>query len=309
MPGTISLEEGNATVNRIRGVLMEFPEVITATSQQGRPDDGTDSAGFFNAEFFLPLKPPQQWTTAPNRDGLVHAMQARLSSQFVGVEFSYSQAISDNVQEAASGVKGANAIKVFGPELDIIARKAEEIRRMMAGVAGRRRPRGLPLARPADRRGADRPGPGGPLRPGDRRRQRGGAGGDRRARGRAAVRARRRPQLPHRGAARHALPRQHGEHRPHPGRRPARRDPGRRGGDPSRLRRLLHLPRGCLALRAHPLQRARPRPGQHRGGGAGAGGGAGRAAARLPARLGGRVPQPAGGHRPAAGGGAGGARR
>ncbi|SDB11856.1 efflux RND transporter permease subunit [Belnapia rosea] len=136
MPGTISLEEGNATVNRIRGVLMEFPEVITATSQQGRPDDGTDSAGFFNAEFFLPLKPPQQWTTAPNRDGLVHAMQARLSSQFVGVEFSYSQAISDNVQEAASGVKGANAVKVFGPELDIIARKAEEIRQVMAGVEG-----------------------------------------------------------------------------------------------------------------------------------------------------------------------------
>ena len=57
MPGTISLEEGNATVNRIRGVLLEFPEVITATSQQGRPDDGTDSAGFFNAEFFLPLTP------------------------------------------------------------------------------------------------------------------------------------------------------------------------------------------------------------------------------------------------------------
>jgi cobalt-zinc-cadmium resistance protein CzcA len=136
MPGTISLEEGNGTVNRIRAVLLEFPEVITATSQQGRPDDGTDSAGFFNAEFFLPLKPPDQWTTAPNRDGLVHAMQARLSREFVGIEFSYSQAISDNVQEAASGVKGANAIKVFGPELDIIARKAEEIRQVMTEVEG-----------------------------------------------------------------------------------------------------------------------------------------------------------------------------
>ncbi|MBX6744167.1 MAG: efflux RND transporter permease subunit [Acetobacteraceae bacterium] len=136
MPGTISLEEGNATVNRIRRTLLEFPEVITATSQQGRPDDGTDSAGFFNAEFFLPLKPPQEWTTAKTRDGLVHAMQERLSREFVGIEFSYAQAISDNVQEAASGVKGANAIKVFGPELDIIARKAEEIRRILAGVPG-----------------------------------------------------------------------------------------------------------------------------------------------------------------------------
>lgn len=136
MPGTISLEEGNGTVNRIRGVLLEFPEVITATSQQGRPDDGTDSAGFFNAEFFLPLRPPDQWTTARTRDGLVHAMQARLSREFVGIEFSYAQAISDNVQEAASGVKGANAIKVFGPELDILARKAEEIRRVLATVPG-----------------------------------------------------------------------------------------------------------------------------------------------------------------------------
>ncbi|MBX9699246.1 MAG: CusA/CzcA family heavy metal efflux RND transporter [Acetobacteraceae bacterium] len=136
MPGTISLEEGNASVNRIRGVLMEFPEVITATSQQGRPDDGTDSAGFFNAEFFLPLRAPEHWTTARNRDGLVHAMQARLAREFVGIEFSYAQAISDNVQEAASGVKGANAIKVFGPELDILVRKAEEIRRALASVPG-----------------------------------------------------------------------------------------------------------------------------------------------------------------------------
>src|SRR3712207_9319685 len=69
MPGTISLEEGNATVNRVRRVLMEFPEVITATSQQGRPDDGTDSAGFFNAEFFLPLRPPEQWRSEERRVG------------------------------------------------------------------------------------------------------------------------------------------------------------------------------------------------------------------------------------------------
>ncbi len=136
MPGTISLEEGNGTVNRIRAVLMEFPEVITATSQQGRPDDGTDSAGFSNAEFFLPLRPPAEWTTAPNRDGLVQAMQHRLSQEFLGIEFSYAQAISDNVQEAASGVKGANAVKVFGPELDIIANTANRIAEQMQHVPG-----------------------------------------------------------------------------------------------------------------------------------------------------------------------------
>ena len=136
MPGTISLEEGNATVNRIRGVLLQFPEVVTATSQQGRPDDGTDSAGSFNGEFFLPLRPPEQWRTAPTRDGLVQAFQERLSREFVGVDFSYSQAISDNVQEAASGVKGANAVKVFGPELDIVTRKATEVRQVLATVPG-----------------------------------------------------------------------------------------------------------------------------------------------------------------------------
>ncbi|MDB5412217.1 MAG: CusA/CzcA family heavy metal efflux transporter, partial [Rubritepida sp.] len=136
MPGTISLEEGQATVRGVRATLMEFPESITVTSQQGRPDDGTDSAGFFNAEFFVPLRPPETWTTAHNRDGLVAAINARLSERFLGVQFSFAQAISDNVQEAASGVKGANAIKVFGPDLDILTARAEQIRGLLTQVRG-----------------------------------------------------------------------------------------------------------------------------------------------------------------------------
>lgn len=136
MPATISLEEGNATVNAMRRAVMEFPEVITVTSQQGRPDDGTDSAGFFNAEFFIPLRPMDTWTTAHTKDALVAAVEARLRSEFLGVEFNFSQYISDNVQEAASGVKGANALKVIGPELDVLARLAEQIRGEMAQVPG-----------------------------------------------------------------------------------------------------------------------------------------------------------------------------
>ena len=136
MPATISLAEGNAAVNRMRGILMEFPEVITVTSQQGRPDDGTDSAGFFNAEFFVPLKPQDQWTTAQTKDALVAAIQARLARDFIGVDFNFSQYISDNVQEASSGVKGANALKVIGPELDVLARLAEQLRAEMAKVEG-----------------------------------------------------------------------------------------------------------------------------------------------------------------------------
>jgi heavy metal efflux system protein len=136
MPGTISLEEGHGTVQRIRATLMEFPEAVTVTSQQGRPDDGTDPAGFFNAEFFIPMRPPEQWTTAPNRDGLVAAINARLSERFIGIQFSFAQAISDNVQEAASGVKGANAIKVFGTELDVLTARAEQIRNLLTQVRG-----------------------------------------------------------------------------------------------------------------------------------------------------------------------------
>lgn len=136
MPGTISLEEGHGTVQGIRATLMEFPEALTVTSQQGRPDDGTDPAGFFNAEFFIPLRAPNQWTTAPSRDGLVAAINARLSERFLGVQFSFAQAISDNVQEAASGVKGANAIKIFGTELDVLTARAEEARSLLTQVRG-----------------------------------------------------------------------------------------------------------------------------------------------------------------------------
>ncbi|MBW8268549.1 efflux RND transporter permease subunit [Caldovatus aquaticus] len=136
MPATISLEESNPVVNRIRRTVMEFPEVITVTSQHGRPDDGTDSAGFFNAEFFVPLRPQAEWRTARDKDGLIAAMQARLRREFFGVDFSFSQTISDNVQEAASGVKGANAVKVIGPDLDVLTRIAEQVRRQVAQVRG-----------------------------------------------------------------------------------------------------------------------------------------------------------------------------
>ncbi|WP_027283861.1 efflux RND transporter permease subunit [Rubritepida flocculans] len=136
LPATISLEEGNAVVNRMRRVVMEFPEVITVTSQQGRPDDGTDSAGFFNAEFFIPLRPMEEWRTARGKEALVAAIERRLREEFVGVEFNFSQYISDNVQEAASGVKGANALKVIGPDLEVLTRLAARIRTEMEQVRG-----------------------------------------------------------------------------------------------------------------------------------------------------------------------------
>ena len=136
MPATISLEEGAGYTDKMRRVLMEFPEVITITSQQGRPDDGTDSAGFFNAEFFVPLKPMEEWTTAAKKEDLIRAIERRLKEEFIGVDFNFSQYISDNVQEAASGVKGANAVKVIGPELDVLTRAANQIVQELGKVQG-----------------------------------------------------------------------------------------------------------------------------------------------------------------------------
>jgi cobalt-zinc-cadmium resistance protein CzcA len=136
MPATISLEEGAGYTDKIRRVMMEFPEVITITSQQGRPDDGTDSAGFFNAEFFVPLKPMEAWTTAEKKEDLIRAIERRLKQEFIGIDFNFSQYISDNVQEAASGVKGANAVKVIGPELDVLTRAANQVVQELGKVEG-----------------------------------------------------------------------------------------------------------------------------------------------------------------------------
>src|SRR6266516_3626268 len=114
MPSTISLEEGNTYVNRMRAVIGSFPEVESVVSQQGRPDDGTDAAGFFNAEFFAPLKPMRQWRRGIEKDDLTIEILHKLEADFPGVEFNFSQYLQDNVAEAVSGVKGENSIKLFG---------------------------------------------------------------------------------------------------------------------------------------------------------------------------------------------------
>src|SRR5205085_6818524 len=108
----ISLEEGNSYVNRMRAVIRNFPEIESVVSQQGRPDDGTDAAGFFNAEFFVPLKPVDQWRSGVDKDQLTNEIQAALEREFPGVEFNFSQYLQDNVAEQVSGVKGENSIKV-----------------------------------------------------------------------------------------------------------------------------------------------------------------------------------------------------
>jgi len=136
LPTSISLETGNDYANRMRKLIKGFPEAETVISQQGRPDDGTDSTGFFNVEFFVPLKPMEKWRKGLDKEALIAEMNDALEKAFPGVDFNFSQYIQDNVQEAASGVKGENSVKVSGNDLETLAKLAEDIKNTIAAVPG-----------------------------------------------------------------------------------------------------------------------------------------------------------------------------
>ncbi|HYM02031.1 MAG TPA: CusA/CzcA family heavy metal efflux RND transporter, partial [Stellaceae bacterium] len=136
MPPSISLEEANGYVNRMRAVIKSYPEVVTVISQNGRPDDGTDATGFFNAEFYVPLKPMDTWPGGLDKEKLTDEVSGALAAQFPGVEFNFSQNIEDNVEEAASGVKGENSVKLFGNDLETLESTAAKIKEVMAAVPG-----------------------------------------------------------------------------------------------------------------------------------------------------------------------------
>ena len=136
MPPTISLEAGMPIVNKIREIILSHPEVITVTSQHGRPDNGSDAAGFFNAEFFVPLKPFDEWPKAMTKEKLIEELHAEFEKEFVGIDFNFSQYIQDNVEEGLSGVKGANSVKIIGPDLATLEQIARSALREMAKVQG-----------------------------------------------------------------------------------------------------------------------------------------------------------------------------
>jgi cobalt-zinc-cadmium resistance protein CzcA len=136
LPSTISLEEGNEYVNKMRAMIHNFPEVESVVSQHGRPDDGTDAAGFFNAEFFAPLRPASEWPAGVDKDDLTADMLKQLHEHFPGVEFNFSQYLQDNVAEAVSGVKGENSIKLFGNDLESLTETANAIKAVLATVQG-----------------------------------------------------------------------------------------------------------------------------------------------------------------------------
>jgi heavy metal efflux system protein len=136
MPPTLSLEAGMPIANQIREILLRHPEVITVVSQHGRPDNGSDAAGFFNAEFFVPLKPFDEWPAGLTKEKLIEDLQAEFSEKFVGINFNFSQYIQDNVEEGLSGVKGANSIKIVGPDLVTLEQIAKAAMSELAKVPG-----------------------------------------------------------------------------------------------------------------------------------------------------------------------------
>jgi cobalt-zinc-cadmium resistance protein CzcA len=136
MPLSISLDRGAKLTSRMRHVFMSFPEVTNVVSQLGRPDDGTETTGFFNIEFSVDLKPQSEWPAGVEKPQLVKQMDDRLEREFPGVSFGYSQNIEDNIDEALSGVKGTNSVKVFGHDLKVDERIANELVEQMGSVRG-----------------------------------------------------------------------------------------------------------------------------------------------------------------------------
>jgi heavy metal efflux system protein len=136
MPYTISFDESAKIAPKVRDVLSSFPDVTTVTSELGRPDDGTDSTGFFNVEFFVGLKPYSEWTGSyRTKAGLIAAIDKKLQA-FPGISFNYTQPAEDAVDEAETGLKSALAVKVFGSDLDTLQQKGKAIKQVLQQVRG-----------------------------------------------------------------------------------------------------------------------------------------------------------------------------
>ena len=136
MPYTISFDESAKVTPKIREVLRSFPEVTTVASELGRPDDGTDSTGFFNVEFYVGLKPYSAWTGHyRDKAALIEAINQKLQA-FPGIIFNYTQPAEDAVDEAETGLKSALAVKVFGSDLNTLQQKGKSIKRLLEKVRG-----------------------------------------------------------------------------------------------------------------------------------------------------------------------------
>jgi heavy metal efflux system protein len=136
MPQTMSLDAGTEATRKMREILLRHPEIITVVSQHGRPDNGSDASPFSNVELFAPLQPYDKWPAGLTKDKLTAQLQQEFDAALPGVVFNFSQYIQDNVEEALSGVKGANSVKIIGPNLNVLEQYAGRILKEMQGVKG-----------------------------------------------------------------------------------------------------------------------------------------------------------------------------
>jgi cobalt-zinc-cadmium resistance protein CzcA len=136
MPPTVSLEAGIEASRKMRDILLRHPEVLTVVSQHGRPDNGSDASPFSNVELFAPLKPFDQWPSGLDKAKLTDILQKEFEEELPGIGFNFSQYIQDNIEEALSGVKGANSVKIVGPNLEELEKLAEQVMTQMRQVPG-----------------------------------------------------------------------------------------------------------------------------------------------------------------------------
>jgi len=135
LPYSASLDQSVQTARQVRKIIMEFPQVKTIASQTGRPDDGTDVTGFYNNEFDIILYPREEWNPKISKDELIDSMHQRLAG-LPGVDLNFSQPISDNIEEAVSGVKGSICMKIFGDSLDYMEGKVTQAYEALRDVRG-----------------------------------------------------------------------------------------------------------------------------------------------------------------------------
>ena len=136
MPPTMSLDAGTEATGKMRAILLRHPEIVTVVSQHGRPDNGSDASPFSNVELFAPLKPFDEWPSGLTKEKLTETLQQEFSDELPGVTFNFSQYIQDNVEEAISGVKGANSVKIIGPNLVVLEQLAAQVMEQMRSVNG-----------------------------------------------------------------------------------------------------------------------------------------------------------------------------
>jgi heavy metal efflux system protein len=136
MPPTMGLEAGEPATAKLREVLLRHPEVLHVVSQHGRPDNGSDASPFSNVELFVPLKPYDEWPRGFTKDMLVDQLQHEFTDAVPGATFNFSQYIQDNVEEALSGVKGANSVKIIGHDQNVLEELALKVQHEMGQVRG-----------------------------------------------------------------------------------------------------------------------------------------------------------------------------